>query len=93
MATQNDRISFDQPDNELSRIAESERQKLFPKNDFSPKSDAYSATHPDALADGDEMGRGTSSFLDIYNVRAGTRTDIESRNEKLKINNTLISTP
>jgi glycosyltransferase involved in cell wall biosynthesis len=85
MATQNDKLSFEQPDNELSRIADVERQKLFPKNDFSPKSDSYSATHPDALADGDNLGRGTAGFLDINNYKAGTRTDIEKRNEKIKI--------
>jgi hypothetical protein len=27
-------LSFAQPDNELSRIAEAERKKLFPKNDY-----------------------------------------------------------
>lgn len=86
MATQNDKLSFEQPDNELSKIAEFERQKLFPKNDFSPKSDSYSVTHPDALADGDNLGRGTANFLDVNNYKAGTRTDIEKRNEKIKIN-------
>ena len=63
MATQNDRLDFAQPSNQLSAIAEAERAKLFPKNDFSPKSDKYSTVHPDALSDGDELGRGTGTFL------------------------------
>jgi hypothetical protein len=86
MATQNDRLVFDQPNNQLSAIAEAERAKLFPKNDFSPKSQSYSSVHPDALADGDEIGRGTGSFLDIYNTNAGTKTDIVERVEDIKIN-------
>jgi len=48
MATQNDKLDFVQPNNQLSSIAEAERAKLFPKNDFSPKSDKYSTVHPDA---------------------------------------------
>ena len=27
----------------------------------------YSSVHPDADADGDEIGRGTGTFLDVYN--------------------------
>ncbi len=61
MATQNDKLDFYQPNNQLSAIAEAERGKLFPKNDFSPRSEKYSQVHPDAVADGDEIGRGTGS--------------------------------
>jgi hypothetical protein len=86
MATQNDKLQFDQPDNNLSSIAEAERAKLFPKNDYSPKSQSYSAQHPDALADGDELGRGTAVFLDIYNQNAGTSTDVMERKDDIKIN-------
>lgn len=86
MATQNDKLQFDQPDNNLSAIAEAERGKLFPKNDFSPKSDLYSPQHPDAMADGDELGRGTAKFLDVYNENAGTSTDIQERIGDIKIN-------
>lgn len=86
MATQNDKLQFDQPDNNLSAIAEAERSKLFPKNDFSPKSDAYSPQHPDAMADGDGIGRGTAKFLDVYNENAGTSTDIQERIGDIKIN-------
>ena len=70
MAKQNDKLNFEQPDNELTSIANAERGKLFPRNDFSPSSESYSAQHPDAIADGDEIGRGTAKFLDIYNLRS-----------------------
>ena len=86
MAKQNDKLQFDQPANKLSEIAEAERGKLFPKNDFSPKSESYSPQHPDAMADGDEIGRGTAKFLDVYNTQAGTSTDIQERIGDIKIN-------
>ena len=86
MAEQNDKLEFSQPKNKLSDIAEAERRKLFPKNDYSPLSDKYSQTHPDALADGDNLGRGTGGFLDIYNLDAGTQQDIVERKEDIKIN-------
>ena len=85
MATQNDKLDFAQPANSLSEFAEAERAKLFPRNDYSPKSDLYSAQHPDAMADGDKIGRGTSQFLDVYNQKVGTSTDILARTENLKI--------
>ena len=86
MAEQVGKIDFYQPSNELSAIAEAERGKLFPKNDFSPNSEKYSSVHPDALADGDNIGRGTGSFLDIYNEGAGTSTDVFERKDDIKIN-------
>ena len=86
MATQNDKLDFVQPNNQLSAIAEAERAKLFPKSDFSPKSDKYSPVHPDAVADGDEIGRGTGTFLDVYNEKAGTSTDVFERIDDIKIN-------
>ena len=66
----NDRLDFAQPANELSKIAEQQRGILFPRNDFSPRSQSYSSVHPDALADGDDIGRGTGFYLDVYNVQA-----------------------
>lgn len=73
-------------DNALSQIAERERARLFPKNNYAPGVDEYSATNPDALADGDSMGRGTGAFLDIYNDNAGTREDVAERRSELRIN-------
>jgi hypothetical protein len=40
-------LNFEQPKNDLSAIAEAERKKLLPKNDFST-GNAYSAVNPDA---------------------------------------------
>lgn len=85
MAVQSDKVDFSQPNNELSRIAEEQRKKLFPRNDFNP-ADQYSTVHPDAIADGDKIGRGTGGELDVYNQKAGTSLDISERKDDLKIN-------
>jgi hypothetical protein len=85
MAVQSDKVDFSQPNNELSRIAEEQRKKLFPRNDFNP-ADQYSTVHPDAIADGDKIGRGTGGELDVYNQKAGTSIDISERKDDLKIN-------
>lgn len=71
-------LDFSQPNNELSSIAEMERNKLFPKNNFN-ETDKYSSVHPDAIADGDDMGKGTGNFLDVYNTNAGAVQDIMER--------------
>jgi hypothetical protein len=73
-------------ENNMTKIAERERAKLFPKNDFAPGVDEYSVTNPDALADGDSMGRGTGIFLDIFNENAGTREDINERRDNIRVN-------
>ena len=86
MAEQNDKLDFSQPKNKLSEIAEQERARLFPRNDYSPLSDKYSAEHPNAIADGDAEGRGTGAFLDVHNFDAGTITDINERTEDIKVN-------
>jgi hypothetical protein len=85
MSVQSDKMDFSQPDNQLSKIAEEQRKKLFPRNDFNP-ADQYSSVHPDAIADGDKIGRGTGGELDVYNQAAGTSTDIAERKDDLKIN-------
>jgi len=86
MAEQNDKLDFSQPSNELTNIANAQRQKLFPKNDYSPVDDKYSVTHPNALADGDEDGRGTGNYLDINNLKAGTIVDVTKRKDLIKGN-------
>lgn len=78
-------LNFDQPSNELSSIADGERNKLIPKNDFS-KSNEYSSVNKDALADGDEYGKGTGVFLDVFNQDAGAIQDIIERKNEIKIN-------
>lgn len=79
-------LNFDQPSNELSSIAETERRKLLPKNDFQRKNNEYSSTNKDAIADGDEQGKGTGVFLDVYNQQAGAIQDIVERKAEIVIN-------
>jgi hypothetical protein len=78
-------LSFDQPSNELSSIADIERKKLLTKNDFN-KQYEYSSVNPDAIADGDEQGKGTGIFLDVYNQQAGAIQDIVERKNEIKVN-------
>ena len=51
MAT-SERLDFSQPNNELGQIAEQQRQKLIPKNDYKSVN-PYSSTNKDAISDGD----------------------------------------
>jgi hypothetical protein len=39
------------------------------------------------------MGRGTGSYLDVYNVNAGTITDVVERKNEIKINKYNSSNP
>lgn len=71
--------------NALSIIAEQERKKLFPKNSYNT-TNLYGTTNPDALATGDEQGKGTGGDLDVYNTTAGNNVDNKERVFELKIN-------
>jgi Na+-translocating ferredoxin:NAD+ oxidoreductase RnfC subunit len=71
--------------NELTAVSGQERTKLIPKNDYNIN-DEYSAVHPDAIADGDSLGRGTGVYLDVYNPTAGTVEDLSERKNSIKIN-------
>ena len=72
--------------NQLTSIADRERAKLLPKNNYTQTADEYSATNPDAIADGDSRGRGTGVFLDVYNTNAGTREDVAERRTEIRVN-------
>jgi hypothetical protein len=72
--------------NNLTAIAEIERKKLITRNDFQQGADEYGVNNPQALADGDDMGRGTGVYLDVYNNSAGTNLDIAERKDDIKIN-------
>ena len=72
--------------NALTAFADAERAKLIPKNDYNSAGNQYSATNRDAMADGDDMGRGTGVFLDVYNEAAGTSVDLVERKNEIKIN-------
>ncbi len=74
-----------QPENKLSAIAEAERKKLLPKNDYKT-GNQYSTTNPDAMADGDKQGKGTGGFLDVYNQNAGAIQDVLERKNEVKLN-------
>ena len=78
-------LNFEQPKNKLSEIADAERAKLFPKNDFK-NTNQYSSVNPDALADGDSQGKGTGNFLDVYNQDAGAIQDILERRAEVVLN-------
>jgi hypothetical protein len=72
--------------NTLSSIAELERGKLIPKNNYTKSGNEYSSVNKDAIADGDSKGRGTGIFLDVYNATAGTIEDVSERKSEVKIN-------
>jgi len=40
----------------------------------------------DAVGDGDAIGRGTGTFLDVYNEAAGTSVDVFERKMNIKFN-------
>ena len=78
-------LSQNEP-NALTAYADAERAKLIPKNDYNAAGNEYSSVNRDAVADGDSMGRGTGTFLDVYNVNAGTSDDVMERKIEIKIN-------
>ena len=73
-------------ENQLTAIADVERKRLITRNDYAAQAQIYSVNSPDAIADGDELGRGTGIFLDVYNPTAGTSTDVAERKNEIKIN-------
>lgn len=81
-----DPLDFAQPDNKLSQIAQAERTKLFPKNDYKQTDNEYSSVNPDALATGDAQGKGTGGDLDIFNEGAGAIQDILERKSEIVLN-------
>ena len=72
-------LDFSQPANRLTAIADNERKKNLVKNDYKQQGNEYSSTNPDAMGDGDALGRGTGVYLDVYNNLAGTSVDITER--------------
>jgi hypothetical protein len=82
----NEPLNFAQPNNELSTIADAERKKLLPKNEYKNQANEYSSVNPNAIADGDELGKGTGTFLDVYNENAGAIQDILERKAGIVIN-------
>jgi len=87
-----DPLNFVQPNNLLSQIADSERKKLLPKNDYKTTNE-YTSTNADALATGDAQGKGTGGFLDTGNQNAGAIQDILERKAEIVINKYKDNTP
>jgi len=86
MATSSDQIDLSQPKgDDLSKVADIERKKAAARNDYFINKQ-YSATSPDAMSDGDEKGKGTGKYLDVYNQDAGNNLDIAERKNEIKIN-------
>ena len=86
MPSNADSLDLTQPKNNLSSIAEAERQKLYARNDFAPDKNLYSSTNPDAMANGDEQGKGTGTYLDVYNNEAGNIIDVAERKTEIVTN-------
>jgi len=87
---QTERLDFSQPNNDLTAIADLQRKSLIVKNDYKTVN-PYSQTNPDAIADGDEFGKGTGIFLDTIN--GGSSTDVIERKNEIKINEYQPNTP
>ena len=85
-------LDFSQPKNDLSDIAKLERTKLIPKNDYET-TNKYSSVNPNALADGDNRGKGTGGDLDVHNKNAGAIQDIAERTSLIVGNEFKPSTP
>ena len=79
-------LDFSQPKNDLTSIAEMERAKLIPKNDYKQRAFEYSSVNPDAIADGDAKSKGTRGDLDVYNQNAGAIQDILERKAETVVN-------
>jgi hypothetical protein len=73
-------------DNPLSKYADEQRTKLVPKNEYKKTAFEYSSVNRNAIADGDDKGRGTGVFLDVLNKKVGTNIDVNERKNEIKIN-------
>tara|TARA_R100001509_G_scaffold74965_1_gene41894 strand:+ start:449 stop:805 length:357 start_codon:yes stop_codon:yes gene_type:complete len=82
------------PGEKLTELAAKYRKQNLVKNVYPVSdSDGYSPNHPNALANGDDKGRGNANYLDVFGEDIGTRTDIfgngeanTGRNNNLKTN-------
>tara|TARA_R110000823_G_scaffold290583_2_gene408843 strand:+ start:3681 stop:4022 length:342 start_codon:yes stop_codon:yes gene_type:complete len=71
-----------QPGEALTTSSDKFRKQMLVKNVY-PVSDSegYSPSHPNALGDGDDKGKGSSIFLDVYGENIGTTEDIMGNGE------------
>lgn len=64
---------------ESRKVAEQEYAKLIGGNEYKPTASEYSATHKNALSDGDDKGKGETSTI-------GSKTDIVERSKLTTMN-------
>jgi len=70
------------PGEQLTKLSEQYRTQNLVKNVYPVSdSDGYSSNHPNALANGDDKGRGSAIYLDVFGEDIGTRTDIHGNGE------------
>jgi hypothetical protein len=70
------------PGEKLTELGKKFRNQNLVKNVY-PVSDSegYSPNHPNAMGDGDDKGRGSAIYLDVFGQDIGTRTDIYGNGE------------
>ena len=70
------------PGEKLTSMSDKFREQMLVKNTYPVSdSDGYSHNHPNAMADGDDKGRGSAIYLDVFGEDIGTRTDIMGNGE------------
>lgn len=85
MAAEKEPINTEQPaSSRLTEISDRIRKDLITRNSYGGDKNIYGPTNPDAIADNDLLGKGTGSFLDIYN--GGNSVDNVERKNEIKIN-------
>ena len=74
--------SENKPGEALTNMSDKFRKQMLVKNVYPVSdSDGYTSNHPNAMADGDDKGRGSAIYLDVYGQDIGTRTDIMGNGE------------
>ena len=72
----------DKPGEKLTNLSDKFRAQMLVKNTYPVSdSDGYSPNHPNAMADGDDKGRGSAIYLDVFGEDIGTKTDIMGNGE------------
>ena len=72
----------DTPGEKLTNLSDKFREQMLVKNTYPVSdSDGYSPNHPNAMADGDDKGRGSAIYLDVFGEDIGTKTDIMGNGE------------
>ena len=70
------------PGEALTNSSDKFRKQNLVKNIYpTTDSEGYSPSHPNAMSDGDEKGKGNAIYLGVYGEDIGTRTDIMGNGE------------